>query len=82
MVGDGPLAGSPSVPIIPDLIERRRSNNRRQACAMLEESERQEEREEGITPGDDVCIMELQVFHASGLFGDRFYMGRPARSPP
>jgi len=28
---------------------------------MLEESERREEREEGITPGEDRCIMELHV---------------------
>jgi hypothetical protein len=61
MVGGGPLAGSPSVPNIPDLIEWRRSDNRRQAHAILEESERQEEREEGITPGEDGCIMELHV---------------------
>jgi hypothetical protein len=72
MVGGGPLAGSPSVPNIPDLIEWRRSDNRRQAHAILEESERQEEREEGI----------LKAFDASGPFGDRFFMGRPARSPP
>jgi hypothetical protein len=59
--GDGPLAGSPSIPNIPDLIEWRRSDNRRQGCAMLEESERREERKEGITPGEDGCIMELHV---------------------
>jgi hypothetical protein len=42
--GDGPRAGSPSIPNIPELIEWRRSDNRRQSCAVLEESERREER--------------------------------------
>ena len=63
--GDGLLAGSPSVPNIPDLVEWHRSDYRRKGCAMLEESEWQEGREVGITPGEDGCIMELRVEGAS-----------------
>lgn len=82
--GDGPRVGSPSIPNIPGLLEWRRSSNRRQSCAMLEESERREEREDGITTGEDGCIMELHVDGVSRFwaFGECFFVGRPARSPP